>query len=91
MSCARSMLLCSADQLDAGDELLRIGRLMSLAVHADFGTQINGRIIDSAFTVAFNPKYDPLLAAVREATNTGDPLSFARGRPDHSTLAVSQD
>ena len=38
---------------------------------ADFGTQINGRIIDSAFTVAFNPKYDPLLTAVREATDMG--------------------
>ena len=37
----------------------------------DFGTQIGGRIIDSAFTVAFNPRYDPLLEAVKEATNTG--------------------
>eukprot|EP00271_Cylindrocystis_brebissonii_P018172 TRINITY_DN5030_c0_g5_i1.p1 TRINITY_DN5030_c0_g5~~TRINITY_DN5030_c0_g5_i1.p1 ORF type:complete len:476 (+),score=115.94 TRINITY_DN5030_c0_g5_i1:150-1577(+) len=37
----------------------------------DFGTQIGGRIIDCAFTVAFNPVYDPLLAAAREATNTG--------------------
>ncbi|CAG9464519.1 unnamed protein product [Pedinophyceae sp. YPF-701] len=37
----------------------------------DFGTQINGRIIDSAWTVAFNPRYDPLLAAVKDATNTG--------------------
>ncbi|KAF8059708.1 MAP2B [Scenedesmus sp. PABB004] len=37
----------------------------------DFGTQIGGRIIDSAFTVAFNPRYDPLLAAVKDATNTG--------------------
>lgn len=37
----------------------------------DFGTQIGGRIVDSAFTVAFNPRYDPLLEAVREATNTG--------------------
>lgn len=37
----------------------------------DFGTQIGGRIIDSAFTVAFNPKYDNLLKAVREATDTG--------------------
>ena len=33
--------------------------------------QIGGRIIDSAFTVAFNPRYDPLLEAVKEATNTG--------------------
>ncbi|GAB4813994.1 hypothetical protein N2152v2_001040 [Parachlorella kessleri] len=37
----------------------------------DFGTHINGRICDSAFTVAFNPRYDPLLAAVKDATNTG--------------------
>ena len=37
----------------------------------DFGTQIDGRIIDSAWTVAFNPKYDALLEAVKEATNAG--------------------
>jgi methionyl aminopeptidase len=37
----------------------------------DFGTHINGRIIDSAFTVTFNPVYDQLLLAVKEATNTG--------------------
>lgn len=37
----------------------------------DFGTHINGRIIDCAFTVSFNPKYDNLLAAVKDATNTG--------------------
>jgi len=37
----------------------------------DFGTQIDGRIIDCAWTVAFNPKFDPLLEAVKEATETG--------------------
>ncbi|CAB1413866.1 unnamed protein product [Pleuronectes platessa] len=37
----------------------------------DFGTHINGRIIDCAFTVTFNPKYDKLLEAVQDATNTG--------------------
>jgi len=37
----------------------------------DFGCQIDGRIIDSAWTVSFNPVYDPLLEAVKEATNTG--------------------
>lgn len=37
----------------------------------DFGTQIDGRIIDCAWTVSFNPKYDPLLEAVKEATNAG--------------------
>ncbi len=37
----------------------------------DFGCQIDGRIIDSAWTVSFNPRYDPLLNAVKEATETG--------------------
>jgi methionyl aminopeptidase len=37
----------------------------------DFGVHVNGRIVDSAFTVAANPVYDNLLAAVKEATNTG--------------------
>ncbi|KAG6651888.1 hypothetical protein CIPAW_06G144300 [Carya illinoinensis] len=37
----------------------------------DFGTHIDGYIVDSAFTVAFNPMFDPLLEASREATNTG--------------------
>ena len=30
-----------------------------------------GYIVDCAFTVAFNPMFDPLLEASREATNTG--------------------
>ena len=37
----------------------------------DFGCQIGGRIVDCAWTVAFNPIYDPLLQAVKDATNTG--------------------
>ncbi|KAG5957587.1 hypothetical protein E4U58_005831 [Claviceps cyperi] len=37
----------------------------------DFGVHVNGRIVDSAFTVAFEPKYDDLLKAVQEATNAG--------------------
>uniref|UniRef100_A0A7S1TAM9 Methionine aminopeptidase 2 n=1 Tax=Compsopogon caeruleus TaxID=31354 RepID=A0A7S1TAM9_9RHOD len=37
----------------------------------DFGTHINGRIIDCAFTVAFNPTFDPLKEAVKAATNEG--------------------
>lgn len=28
--------------------------------------------MDCAFTIAFNPKYDPLLDAVKAATNTGE-------------------
>lgn len=37
----------------------------------DFGIHVNGLIIDCAFTVAFDPKYDNLLEGVREATNAG--------------------
>ncbi|KAI9785736.1 MAG: Methionine aminopeptidase 2 [Geoglossum umbratile] len=37
----------------------------------DFGVHINGRIVDSAFTMSFDPVYDNLLAAVKDATNTG--------------------
>lgn len=37
----------------------------------DFGTHINGRIMDCAFTMTFNPRYDPLVAAVKAATNAG--------------------
>ena len=34
-------------------------------------TSSTGRIIDCAWTVHFNPRYDPLVKAVKEATNTG--------------------
>ena len=37
----------------------------------DFGVQVNGRIVDSAFTVSMDHKYDRLLEAVKDATNTG--------------------
>lgn len=37
----------------------------------DFGTQIEGHIIDCAWTVNFDPQFDPLVEAAREATNAG--------------------
>lgn len=53
---------------NAGDEtVLKYDDVCKL----DFGTHVNGRIIDCAFTVAFNPVYAPLMAAVKDATNTG--------------------
>ena len=51
----------------------------------DFGTHINGRIIDCAWTVAFNPKYDELIKAVREATNMGIKVS-TRAEVTHSPV-----
>lgn len=47
--------------------VLQYGDVMKI----DFGTQIEGRIIDCAWTVAFDPQFDPLLEAVKEATNIG--------------------
>ena len=46
----------------------------------DFGTHVNGLIIDCAFTVAFNPIYDNLLMASREATRQGVKLAGIDGR-----------
>ena len=37
----------------------------------DFGIQIDGRTIDCAWMVAFNPRYNPLLEAMEQATNVG--------------------
>jgi methionyl aminopeptidase len=37
----------------------------------DFGVHINGRIVDSAFTMTFDPVYDNLIQACKDATNAG--------------------
>jgi methionyl aminopeptidase len=37
----------------------------------DFGTHVHGKIIDCAFTVAFDPQFENLLRAPKEATNAG--------------------
>ncbi|CAJ0566903.1 unnamed protein product, partial [Mesorhabditis spiculigera] len=37
----------------------------------DYGIHVRGRLIDSAFTLHFDPKFDPLANAVKEATNAG--------------------
>ena len=53
---------------NTGDNtVLQYGDVMKI----DFGTHVKGTIIDCAFTVAFDSKFDPLLQAVKEATNTG--------------------
>ncbi|EQC25006.1 methionyl aminopeptidase [Saprolegnia diclina VS20] len=53
---------------NGGDNtVLKYGDVMKI----DFGTHVDGRIIDSAFTIAFDPQFDPLLAAAKAATNAG--------------------
>jgi methionyl aminopeptidase len=56
----------------------------------DFGVHVNGRIVDSAFTIAHNSKYDPLLEAVRAATNTGLRLAGPDARISHLSSAMQE-
>jgi hypothetical protein len=60
----------------------------------DIGVQVDGRICDSAMTLAFKPDYySELLTAVREATTAGvkvrlfchSPPVLTHGRPPAST------
>eukprot|EP00929_Paragymnodinium_shiwhaense_P118240 TRINITY_DN90178_c0_g1_i1.p1 TRINITY_DN90178_c0_g1~~TRINITY_DN90178_c0_g1_i1.p1 ORF type:complete len:557 (+),score=189.67 TRINITY_DN90178_c0_g1_i1:108-1673(+) len=37
----------------------------------DYGVQVGGRIVDCAFTIAFNPKYDLLIESTQAGTNAG--------------------
>jgi methionyl aminopeptidase len=37
----------------------------------DIGVHVKGRILDSAFTLTWEPTYDKLIEAVKAATDTG--------------------
>lgn len=53
---------------NAGDtKVLQASDVMKV----DFGVHVNGRILDSAFTMSFEHTWDRLLEAVKDATNTG--------------------
>ncbi|OCH96201.1 peptidase M24A methionine aminopeptidase, partial [Obba rivulosa] len=53
---------------NAGDTtILQQGDVLKV----DFGVHVKGRILDSAFTMAFDHTYDKLLEAVKAATDTG--------------------
>ncbi|EGN93866.1 hypothetical protein SERLA73DRAFT_188979 [Serpula lacrymans var. lacrymans S7.3] len=53
---------------NAGDTtILQNGDVLKV----DFGVHVKGRILDSAFTLTWEPTYDKLVEAVKAATNTG--------------------
>lgn len=58
-------------KIDFGTHVNGIHRTTSRLVIFIRRTVFIGRIVDCAFTLTFNPKYDKLLEAVRDATNTG--------------------
>ena len=59
-------------------------------VKIDFGTHIKGLLIDSAFTVAFDPTYDNLLEASKEATMTGVRESGIDARFDEIGASIQE-
>lgn len=68
--CGVSLNNCAAHfSLNPGskDIVLRESDVLKI----DFGAHVNGRIMDSAFTVCFDPKYEELLKATKAATERG--------------------
>lgn len=67
--CGLNINQCAAHySLNAGNKMaLQQGDVINI----DIGVHVNGRIVDSAFTMAFEEKCDPLLEAVKTATNAG--------------------
>lgn len=54
------------------DSVLQQGDVLKV----DIGVHVKGRILDSAFTLNWEPTYDKLIEAVRAATNTGVRVSL---------------
>jgi methionyl aminopeptidase len=67
--CGCSLNNCAAHFTPTRDD----GRVLAPddVMKIDFGVNINGHVIDSAFTVCFDDRWAPLIAAAREATNVG--------------------
>jgi methionyl aminopeptidase len=60
--------IAAHDSANPGDtRVLSYGDVVKI----DFGTHVNGNIIDSAFTVAFDPKFESLLQSTKDGTWTG--------------------
>jgi len=59
-------------------------------IKVDYGTHRNGNIIDSAFTVAFNPRYKPLLDATKAATWEGIRLAGPDARVNELSEAIKE-
>jgi methionyl aminopeptidase len=67
--CGLSRNNCAAHWTPNAGDTTVLGERDVLKV--DIGLHVGGRIVDSAFTLAWDPQFDGLLAAVREATDAG--------------------
>ncbi|KAL8455062.1 hypothetical protein Emag_001087 [Eimeria magna] len=68
------------------DRILGPGDICKL----DFGVQVRGRIIDCAFSIAFDPKFDPLIQATQEATNVGLKMAGVDARLSEIGCAIEE-
>eukprot|EP01053_Blabericola_migrator_P001461 Blabericola_migrator_1__1460@NODE_1385_length_4665_cov_90_290126_g927_i0_p1_GENE_NODE_1385_length_4665_cov_90_290126_g927_i0NODE_1385_length_4665_cov_90_290126_g927_i0_p1_ORF_typecomplete_len442_score97_89Peptidase_M24/PF00557_24/5_1e39_NODE_1385_length_4665_cov_90_290126_g927_i032454570 len=59
-------------------------------VKIDFGVHVNGRVVDSAFTVAFDERFDNLLMATKDGTNTGLKEAGADARHAEIGAAIAE-
>ncbi|SMQ54079.1 unnamed protein product [Zymoseptoria tritici ST99CH_3D7] len=84
--CINNIAAHSTPNPGAKDVILQQDDVLSV----DFGVHVNGRIIDSAFTVAANPVYVNLLAAVKAATNTGLQEAGIDARMDHISGEIQE-
>lgn len=60
------MLILTAATVLSQDDVLKV----------DFGVQVKGKILDSAFTLTWEPTYNKLLEAVKASTNAGIRVSL---------------
>lgn len=67
--CGCSLNNCAAHYTPLSNDLrtLKEDDVMKI----DFGVNVNGSIIDSAFTICFDPRFDSLIQASKDATNAG--------------------
>lgn len=56
----------------------------------DFGTHVNGYITDTAFTVAFDEKYKPLLDASKDGTWTGIKMAGVDARINEISAEIKE-
>ncbi|MES1904367.1 MAG: Methionine aminopeptidase 2, partial [Paramarteilia canceri] len=79
---------CAAHYTPNVGEIRTLGNKDILKI--DFGVHFDGYLIDSAFTVNFNPVLEPLKKATEEATNAGLKIAGADILISEVTAAIEE-
>ena len=86
--CGCSLNNCAAHYSPLPGDTATLGK--SDIMKIDFGVAINGRIIDSAFSVCFDDRFKPLIEATKEATETGIKLAGPDARISEIGAAIEE-